>query len=246
MGVKRKVGWLTLLLTSSSAFAGPPYQTDDPEPVEYGHYELYVAFTQTRTRDDAAGNAPLVELNYGAAPNLHLGIGVVGAFDKPQQQASRYGFGDIELSLKYRFVQESEHTPMIAFFPSASLPTGNADRGLGNGASELFLPLWFQKNWGSWQINTGGGYRINHAAAAKNSWFFGWQIQKRLNEHLTLGGEMVHSTEETAGQGASTGFNLGGVLDVTEHHHLLISAGRGITNRDTNRFSSYVGYQLTW
>ncbi|HCN89771.1 MAG TPA: hypothetical protein DIT28_11440, partial [Oxalobacteraceae bacterium] len=65
--------------------------------------------------------------------------------------------------------------------------------------------------------------------------------------HLTLGGEIFHSTEQVAGQGSSTGFNLGGTYSLDEHNHLLFSAGRGLTNADvTNKFSSYVGYQLTW
>jgi len=29
---------------------------------------------------------------------------------------------------------------------------------------------------GDWQTNFGGGYMINDADGAKNSWFFGWQL----------------------------------------------------------------------
>jgi hypothetical protein len=45
----------------------------------------------------------------------------------------------------------------------------------------------------------------------------------------------------------STGFNLGGFYDFTEHHHLLFSAGRGIQHAtETNEFSWYLGYQYTF
>lgn len=29
-----------LALTAASAFAGPPFRTDDPEPVDYQHWEI--------------------------------------------------------------------------------------------------------------------------------------------------------------------------------------------------------------
>jgi hypothetical protein len=34
-----------VLLLPSSATAGPPFRTDDPEPVELGHYEFYTFST---------------------------------------------------------------------------------------------------------------------------------------------------------------------------------------------------------
>lgn len=232
---------------TSAAFAGPPFQTDDPDPVDRGEHELYIATEQTRTREGTSGNLPLVELNYGAAENLQLGIGVARAFDNPKQGTSQSGVGDVEFSAKYRFLQETSDRPMVSFFPMVALPTGDADKGLGNGKPEIFLPIWLQKNWGEWQSNAGGGYWINHAADTKNHWFFGWQFQKQLSDTWTLGGEIFHSTEEAPGEGASTGFDIGGSYALDAHSHLLFSAGRGLSNTQaTNQFSSYLGYQLTW
>lgn len=36
------VAWLALA-APGTALAGPPYATDDPEPVEYRHWEIYIA-----------------------------------------------------------------------------------------------------------------------------------------------------------------------------------------------------------
>jgi hypothetical protein len=45
----------------------------------------------------------------------------------------------------------------------------------------------------------------------------------------------------------STGFNLGGIYDFSKHHHLLVSARNWIQNaNETNRFSYYLAYQLTF
>ena len=49
------------------------------------------------------------------------------------------------------------------------------------------------------------------------------------------------------GGDGQTGFNFGGVYDITDHHHILFSAGRGVQNvSTTNELSYYVGYQLTF
>jgi len=232
---------------SFSALAGPPFMTDDPEPVEYQHHELYIASQQTLTRDGRAGTLPHIEYNYGPAPDLHLHIIVPYVFNSPTGEATQRGLGDIELGVKYRFVQETETTPMVGTFPILLTNTGDRDKGLGSGGSQLFLPIWIQKKWGEWQSYGGGGYWISHSPDIKNHWFAGWQIQKEISEHLTLGAEIFHSTEQVAGQGASTGFNVGGYYNIDEHNHLLFSAGRGLQNADlTNKFSSYLAYQLTW
>lgn len=234
-------------LFSSVALAGPPYQTDDPEPVDVGEKEMYFAIEQTRTRDGISASQPLIELNYGAAPNVQIGVGVPYALNNPTQGATERGVGDIELSVKYRVLQESDNRPMLSIFPMVALPTGDADKGLGNGKAQYFLPIWMQKNWGDWQCNSGGGYWINSATDARNHWFFGVQLQRKIAEQWTLGGELFHSTEEVRGEGASSGFNLGGTYALDEHNHLLFSAGRGISNvQATNSSSYYFGYQLTW
>ncbi|AJP48329.1 hypothetical protein PG1C_07360 [Rugosibacter aromaticivorans] len=63
-----------LLFTSCFAVAGPPFLTDDPEPVEYRHHEFYIASQQTKTADGTAGTLPHIEYNYGAAPDLQLHV----------------------------------------------------------------------------------------------------------------------------------------------------------------------------
>ncbi len=221
--------------------------TDDPEPAEYKHNEFYVATQQVKTADGRIGTLPHLEYNYGVAPDVHLHIIAPYAFNNPEAGPRQRGYGDTELGVKYRFMQETETSPMVGTFPILLLPSGNESRGLGNGRSQLFLPVWAQKRWGKWQSYGGGGYWIDNAPGAKNHWFYGWQVQKDLTEHLTLGGEIFHSTEAVPGEGSSTGFNLGGYYNFDEHNHLLFSAGNGLTNAQaTNKLSSYAAYQRTW
>ncbi len=227
--------------------AGPPFITDDPEPVEYQHHELYIASQQTHTADGTSGTLSQLEYNYGAAPDVQLHFIVPYVFNRSDNMPRQSGLGDVELGVKYRFLQETGSTPMAGIFPLVITHTGDAGKGLGNGATQLFLPVWLQKRWGEWQSYGGGGYWFNRAEGFSNHWLFGWQLQREISEHLSLGGELFHSTEQVPGAGASNGFNLGGTYNFDEHNHLLFSAGRGLTNTSlTNKFSCYLAYQWTW
>jgi hypothetical protein len=237
------------IASAGPAKAGPPFRTDDPEPVDYQHWEVYAFSVGTRVHGDTSGLLPGIEVNYGAAPNLQLHVAMPLAYDSPSGGGTQFGYGDTELGAKLRLVDEDENgwRPMVGIFPMLELPTGNVRRGLGAGHTREFLPVWIQKSFGDWTTYGGGGYEIKPGTGNKNFWFAGWYLQRKVTDQLSLGGEMFHQTADSVGGRDSTGFNLGGIYDVTEHHHLLFSAGRGIQNaRYTNEFSYYLGYQLTF
>jgi hypothetical protein len=238
-------------LLCAHAHAGPPFKTDDPTPVAFGHYELYTAAIGTHVKGDTSGALPGVELTYGLIPNGQLQIGGEAAFDSPADGATHFGYGDTELSFKYRFIQEETNGfgPQVAIFPAVHFPTGNRDRGLGAGHVRVFLPVWVQKSFGNWTTYGGGGYWINRDddLGDKNYWFFGWLLERKITEKLMLGGEIFHQTAATVDGKDSSGFDLGGTYDFDEHNHLLFSAGRGFENAsDTNLFSWYLGWELTY
>jgi hypothetical protein len=225
------------------AWAGPPFVTDDPEPVEYRHWEFYLASQDAKDKDGWSGTAPHFEVNYGALPNLQLHLIVPLAYVRPNDGSSHYGFGDLELGAKYRFIQEGDWWPMVGAFPIVDLPTGNSSLGLGSGHYRAFFPIWFQKSLSPWQSYGGGGYWINPGSGNKNYWFLGWQVQRELSKAITLGGEVFYNTPTQRAEGGRTGFNVGTIVNFTDEHHLLFSAGRDIHGQ--NRFSTYIAYQLT-
>ena len=137
----------------------------------------------------------------------------------------------------------------MGVYPLLEQPTGNESRGLGAGHLRAFLPIWVQKSFGDWTTYGGGGYWFNqdNRLGDKDYWFFGWLLQRKVTDKLTIGGEIFHQTSPNIAVPETTGFNIGAIYDVDEHNHLLVSAGRGLQNADeTNQFSWYLGYQLTW
>ena len=145
------------LAVATSARAGPPFLTDDPEPVELGHWEAYLFAMYDGASSTTAVDGPALELNYGAAPDLQLHLVVPLATAEPAGAPSAHGLGDVEMGVKYRFVEEGEGQPQIGVFPMLELPTGNDRRGLGNGRLWARLPVWVQRSWGPWTTYGGGG-----------------------------------------------------------------------------------------
>jgi hypothetical protein len=247
-------------LAASPAAAGPPYLTDDPVPVELGHWEIY-GFTQGSLVDHQASFAlPATEINYGALPELQLHVQLEMALSSSSGFATQYGVGDAEAGFKYRILHPGEANwwPQIAVYPQVAFPSGRAARGLGSGRVHAFLPLWFEKDFpAGWSSDFGGGYWINPGPGNRDYWFFGWQVQREVVAGLVLGAELFTQSASTtvlagelgypAGTRQLTGLNLGAVYDVTAHHHLLLSAGTGILDAGRSDLATYyVGYQFTF
>jgi len=232
-----------VFLAATVVHAAPPFVTDDPEPVEYKHWEFYVAGSYNHEADQDEGMLPMVEVNYGVLPDVHLHLIAPVAFAHERGNSSHYGYGDTELGAKFRFVHESKYVPQIGTFPLVELPTGNDKLGLGNGKAQVFLPLWLQKRFGEWTTYGGGGWWYNPGDDNQNFWRVGWEIQRPITDQVTLGGEIFHETAATRGETGHTAFNLGGFYDLTEHQHILFSAGRDFDG--PSHFACYLAFQLT-
>ena len=232
------------LLPGTRTLAGPPFLTDDPEPVDYQHWEAYLFGNGDHTREGYAINGPAVELNYGVLPDtqLHLVVPMttVGGGGAPTVS----GLGDTEFGIKYRFVQETNGWPQIGIFPMVELPTGEACRGLGNGRAWLRLPVWLQKSFGPWTTYGGGGAALNSAPGQRDYAFGGWLVQREFGPHLTLGGELFAQGAAAEGDRGFAAVNFGGSCNLNEHFSLLFSAGHSLAGDRHTLW--YFGFYRTW
>jgi hypothetical protein len=225
------------------AWAEPPFVTDDAEPTEYRHWEIYLASQIAHDSSGWSGTSPHVEIDYGAIRNLELSLTAPVAFDSSNRR-SQFGYGDTALEVKYRFVQETARLPQIAVEPQVELPTGDAKRDLGAGHTQVFLPLWLQKSSGPWNTYGGGGYWINPGAENRNWWFAGWVVERKLSSRLTVGLEIFHETAKQAGGMSDTKFTAGTIFDFSDSYHLLFSIGHTMQGR--SEFQAYAAFQITF
>lgn len=166
-----------LAIIATSARAGPPFRTDDPEPVEYRHSEIYVVWEGTSGHvapDADTGSLPQLEFNYGILPDVQLHVIAPFAYLSTAGGRTLRGYGDTEVGVKYRIVHEAKSLPQVGIFPLIELPTGDAARGLGSGHTQVFLPVWVQKSWGDWTSYGGAGWWRNPGAGQRNWTYLGW------------------------------------------------------------------------
>jgi hypothetical protein len=244
IGLSRLCVCFLAILGAGAAFAGPPFQTDDPDPVPYRHWEAYFFASSDTTPDGTATLGPAVEFNWGAVPNVQLHLVVPVAGSLVPGGPDTFGLGDIETGIKYRFVKETGHRPEVGTFPFLELPAGNSSRGLGNGRVWARLPIWVQKSIGPWTTYGGGGSVVNNALGMKNYPFAGWLIQRTLTKKLTLGVEAFGHGAPTSDSRSSTLLDVGGYYNFTPGFALQFAAGHTVAGQSETY--AYLSLYWTW
>lgn len=223
----KRAGWgiwlgLAAALLPGAAKAGPPFLTDDPEPTDTGHWEIYAPLLEASGRGSDYEGSMGAELNYGAAPNLQLTVGL--PVDYVHDRAGyHWGRGDLELSAKYRFYHDEPAGVSVAFFPGITLPT--ASHGMGSSKIITLLPVWAQKDAGPWSLFGGGGYAINPGPGNRDYWTGGVAVTRELSKALLIGVEADRQGADMIGGRASTSLGLGAILQLNAPFRLLGSGG---------------------
>lgn len=233
---------LISILIPGRTKGGPPFLTDDPEPVEPRHWEYYISSINLYQPGIITGTLPHFEVNYGPFRNIQFHVILPFNFDYTGQHVFHEGYGDTELGIKYRFIQENDHLPQVGTFPMVEVPTIQ-NREFTNGKVKVFIPVWLQKSWGRFTTYGGAGYWVNPGTGNKNWTFAGWEAQYDFTKKVTLGGELYYQTAASEGGHSSSGFNLGGLITLSEKMHFIFSAGHSISG--SVFFTSYAGLLFT-
>jgi Putative MetA-pathway of phenol degradation len=229
--------------TIAPALAGPPYETDDPEPTAYRHYEIYAFSSYDEdAMHSVSAHLPSLEVNYGVLPNVQFSVTLPFAGARAPGTPFTAGLGDVELGLKVRFVQEAQGRPQVAFYPAVNLPTGNTAAGLGGGLPRIVLPLWMQKTNGAWTYFGGGGVWHNPGLGNRDFTFTGLAATRSVREGLAIGAELYHQSAPTVGGASETAAGIGFVAERGSDHAILGSIGRDLSG--SNTFHAYAAYAM--
>jgi hypothetical protein len=225
-----------------SGNAGPPFKTDDPQPVDFHHWEFYLASQQEFAQHGTNATLPHIEVNFGAFRNVQLHVVAPMGFIRTGD-GEAYGYSDTEVGVKYRFLDESESSPQIGIFPLIEIPTGDEAKQLGAGSLQAYMPVWLQKSWGKLTTYGGAGFWYNPGTGNENWIFAGWEAQYDFSEIVTVGGELYYHTPDRRDGRSGAGFDVGGYINLTENNHILLSLGRSF--RGDNVVTGYLGFQYT-
>jgi hypothetical protein len=236
--------FVVLALLTQPAVAGPPFVSDDPEPTDTGHFEIYTFNNGTNTQSGTSGESG-IDFNYGAAPDLQLTATVPAGYTDAMGAGTQVGPSNVELAAKYRFLHQDTFGLDVSVFPRVFLPSGSAT--IGDNHVSLLLPIWVQKDFGhGWSAFGGGGCSFNEIRAA-DFCQAGGVLTYQLLPKLQIGGELFHQTADRQGTPASTSLGIGWRYDLTDNYHLLGYVRRGIENTDeTDRYSWYASVLFTF
>jgi hypothetical protein len=243
MIVHRVLAFAAAIVLTGDATAGPPYVTDDPEPTDYRHYEVYLFSNGTHARDDVNG-ASGIDFNYGAGPDLQLTAALPLAHDTPRGGERATGIGNVELAAKYRFVHKEDAGWDVAVFPRLFLPSSSAR--VGEKHFSFLLPVWFGKDWDQWSTFGGGGCEINRGRDSKDFCMAGWVLTRQVAQNLQLGAEIVHQTADTKGGDSNTRVGAGLRYDLNDRYHVLAYVGPSIQNTANDEYAWYTAFLLTF
>ncbi|HWC96483.1 MAG TPA: hypothetical protein VG456_07035 [Candidatus Sulfopaludibacter sp.] len=253
-----RVSFLFAVTVAPLCAQGPPFQTDDPVPVDLHHYEFYIFGAMDGTPVEIDSTVPAIEFNWGAIPRVQLHailpMGAIAPLNNPVYSPSgagpaAYGLIDTELGLKIAFFKETKYLPQIGSFTMFELPTGSSARGLGVGKVWYKLPLWLQKNIGHWLIDGGAGYQVVPQTGYRNFLYGSFLVKYKFGERLELGTEVFSHAREgvaAAQTGASTMLDLGGYYHFKQHpgEQFLFCYGHSVAGQTENY--AYIGMYWTW
>ncbi len=239
------------------AQAGPPFQTDDPTPVDLGHYEAYIFGVVDGTTAEIDVVGPAFEFNWGALPNVQLhGILPLGAVLPSNNPVyapggtgpSAFGLTDTELGVKYGFIKQTKHRPQIGSFTMFEIPTGSYSKGLGVGRVWYKLPIWVEKEFGPWSLVGGLGYEVVPQSQYRNFLYGGYLVKREINKKLELSAEVFSHAREgfaAAQTQASTLIDAGGYYHFNSPGlQLLFAYGHSVAGQTENY--AYLGLYKTW
>ncbi|TCK71582.1 hypothetical protein [Acidipila rosea] len=249
---------LLLLAVSKLLAQGPPYQTDDPVPVDLHHYEFYIFGNTDGTPVETDSTGPAFEFNWGAIPRVQLHAilpwGSINPSNNPVYLPagtgpSAFGLLDTELGAKIAFIKETRYSPQIGTFTMFEIPTGSYDKGLGVGKVWYKVPLWLQKNIGHWLLDGGAGETVVPQTQYRDFPYGGFLAKYTFGERLELGGELFAHAREgfaTPQTEASAMIDMGGSYHLRHHpgEQFLFCYGHSVAGQTENY--AYVGMYWTW
>ncbi len=234
----------TVCVFLNAALAGPPLEIDDPGILDPGQWEIITAATMTSTNAGDVYEAPVLDVSYGVAKQVQVSAAFPYVFADPDDGSSESDFGNLEIGLKWRFVDEENLliavAPLYVFGVSAS----RAQRGIGNETDVFGLPFLLETNFGDWRLNASLAYEA--VQSDRDSLAYGAALAHPFGARTEILFE-IYGAADTEFDDDVLNFHLAFDTELAEDLHLLFAAGSAIRDPDDGEeldFDIYLGLQF--
>ena len=226
------------------AQGGPPYYTNDPGTPGNHNWEINLGYMPFLYNGSSTIHTPDVDINYGLGNRIQLTyesawLRVNGG------AAAKYGLGQDQLGVKWRFYDSETNGFGISVFPQLSInnPDHSAQRGITPPGESLLLPVEFTKKLGPVDVNWELGYNAVHQGS--NGWVGGLVVGRDVSKKLEADVEFygIGSFDHSANQET---FDAGIRYKLRPPFILLLMAGRSLLPARNGQpgFIGYFGMQF--
>jgi hypothetical protein len=221
--------------------------TDDPGTPGDRHWEINVAWTDTRSPGSTSGALPLLDANYGIGERLQLNYQASWNRVDDAGETSQSGMSDSQLAVKWRFYDAGDMGLQLSTYPRVTFPNPGSDsdhRGTADPATTFLLPVEVRRNFGVLSVNADFGHTFSSVAGDR-----GWMGGVCLGREVVKGWELdaeVHGTSLDRLRRSEAIANAGMRHDFSDHATMLLAIGRDFHDSLGPRVSllTFAGVQL--
>jgi len=220
-----------------------PIITEETMPNEPGDWDLRISGSYLWQGTGGSGFLPRTQLFFGIANRWGGEIEVPWAF--ANQSTNHYGIGDISTTVKFLMRKPGERMPGFVLGLEMTFPSGNADKGLGEGVFESapFGAIVYARRRVVLQGNT--GYSVVHkvqATDASNHFFYNAAAAFPYHRFKTYLVCEINGTHSHAGDRAA--FSPGLKYSLTPERFVAIAMPVGLSSL-TPRLGIVLQIQIT-
>lgn len=244
-------GWVLLLgvlLATAGARGqgGPPYYTNDPGTPGAFNWEVNVAYMPFNYSNNSVSHTPDVDINFGVGDRIQLTYENAWLRVANPGGATKFGFGQSNPGVKWRFYDAGEDKLQISMFPQFFLnnPNNAVRRGIVPATDTFLLPMEFSKKVGPVNVDYEAGYQFVHNGA--DGWISGLVVGHEFKHRLEVDAEVYGQGTFHASSDAQPVFDMGARYKLHNPVILLLMAGRGLrpARPDQPYFVGYFGLQF--
>ncbi len=246
---------LALFVAATSAFAqgGPPYYTNDPGTPGHLNWEINLAYMPFFYGNQSVSHTPDVDINFGVGDRIQLTY--ENAWLRVQnppfsvksatQSATKFGLGQSNLGVKWRFYDAGESGLNISVFPQLFLnnPDDAVRRRITPASDAFLVPFEFSKKFGPVDVDYEIGYQFVHKGP--DGWITGLVLGHDFTSKLEGDMELYAQGTFHPSESQPT-IGLGARYKIHRPVILLFMAGRSLepTRPNQSYFVGYFGIQL--
>lgn len=242
---------LAVLISSGTAFGAHPLITDDTGTQGKGKFQLEVNSGSTYEKETAdgvttkeTGGELATILSYGIVDNVDIVLGLPYQWTKAKEDGEVTsdvdGISDMSLEVKWRFHEKNGLS--LALKPGVSIPTGNENKGFGNGRAGYSTLFIITKELEPWAFHLNLGYTYNNYklqadrdANRKGIWHISAasevEVVKDLKAVANIG--MERNPDKTSN--THPAFILGGLIySISENIAVDFGIKGGLNNPETD------------